>query len=142
MQSEFACHIGLRGKFFCRACWVKGRDADDELAVPVTMSCMADDAGEDALGDIHRHSLGESSADGDSQDGNSTSGLSTESAANAESLELAAPATAQSVGSSPSTLDGQAGAVLDRLPTKKKGRALETLQQLCDRARRFLGVSA
>lgn len=27
MQSEFACHIGLRGKFFCRACWVKGHDA-------------------------------------------------------------------------------------------------------------------
>lgn len=26
MQSEFACHIGLRGKFFCRACWVKGFD--------------------------------------------------------------------------------------------------------------------
>ncbi|KAJ7707193.1 hypothetical protein B0H14DRAFT_2228663, partial [Mycena olivaceomarginata] len=24
MQSEFACHIGLRGKLFCRACWVKG----------------------------------------------------------------------------------------------------------------------
>lgn len=30
MQSEFACHIGLGGKFFCRACWVKGRDAADE----------------------------------------------------------------------------------------------------------------
>lgn len=30
MQSEFACHIGLGGKFFCRACWVKGRDASDE----------------------------------------------------------------------------------------------------------------
>ena len=27
MQSEFACHIGLKGKFFCRACWVKGTDA-------------------------------------------------------------------------------------------------------------------
>lgn len=26
MQSEFACHIGLRGKLFCRACWVKGSD--------------------------------------------------------------------------------------------------------------------
>jgi hypothetical protein len=26
MQSEFACHIGLRGKLFCRACWVKGFD--------------------------------------------------------------------------------------------------------------------
>ncbi|KAJ7147561.1 hypothetical protein C8R43DRAFT_889965, partial [Mycena crocata] len=30
MQSEFACHIGLRGKFFCRACWVKGTDALDD----------------------------------------------------------------------------------------------------------------
>ncbi|KAJ6503838.1 hypothetical protein C8R45DRAFT_894926 [Mycena sanguinolenta] len=29
MQSEFACHIGLRGKLFCRACWVKGPDALD-----------------------------------------------------------------------------------------------------------------
>ncbi|KAK7464371.1 hypothetical protein VKT23_006538 [Stygiomarasmius scandens] len=29
MQSEFACHIGLRGKFFCRHCWVKGKDAAD-----------------------------------------------------------------------------------------------------------------
>ena len=27
MQSEFACHISLGGKFFCRACWVKGTDA-------------------------------------------------------------------------------------------------------------------
>ncbi|KAJ7480501.1 hypothetical protein B0H11DRAFT_1915899 [Mycena galericulata] len=29
MQSEFACHIGLRGKLFRRACWVKGHDALD-----------------------------------------------------------------------------------------------------------------
>jgi hypothetical protein len=29
MQSEFACHIGMRGKLFCRACWVKGSDALD-----------------------------------------------------------------------------------------------------------------
>ncbi|KAJ4497667.1 hypothetical protein C8R41DRAFT_894578 [Lentinula lateritia] len=27
MQSEFACHIGLRGKLFCRTCWIKGKDA-------------------------------------------------------------------------------------------------------------------
>ncbi|KAK1231629.1 hypothetical protein PQX77_005252 [Marasmius sp. AFHP31] len=26
MQSEFACHIGLRGKMFCRACKVKGKE--------------------------------------------------------------------------------------------------------------------
>ncbi|KAJ7710473.1 hypothetical protein B0H17DRAFT_914738 [Mycena rosella] len=32
MQSEFACHIGLRGKLFCRACWVKGTDALDPTA--------------------------------------------------------------------------------------------------------------
>ena len=31
MQSEFACHIGLRGKYFCRICRVKGRDAQDEV---------------------------------------------------------------------------------------------------------------
>ena len=29
MHSEFACHIGLRGKYFCCACWVKGSDAQD-----------------------------------------------------------------------------------------------------------------
>ncbi|KAJ4481358.1 hypothetical protein C8R41DRAFT_922309 [Lentinula lateritia] len=34
MQSEFACHVGLAGKFFCHCCFVKGRDADDETAVP------------------------------------------------------------------------------------------------------------
>ncbi|KAJ7019780.1 hypothetical protein C8F04DRAFT_1404097 [Mycena alexandri] len=30
MQSEFACHIGFRGKFFCRACWVQGDPEDEE----------------------------------------------------------------------------------------------------------------
>lgn len=29
MQSELACHIGLRGKLFCRACWVSGEEADE-----------------------------------------------------------------------------------------------------------------
>ncbi|EJD39390.1 hypothetical protein AURDEDRAFT_37439, partial [Auricularia subglabra TFB-10046 SS5] len=28
MQSEFCCHIGLRGRFFCRSCWVKGKGGD------------------------------------------------------------------------------------------------------------------
>ncbi|KAJ7780683.1 hypothetical protein DFH07DRAFT_910197 [Mycena maculata] len=31
MQSEFACHIGFKGRFFCRVCWVKGDpDVEDE----------------------------------------------------------------------------------------------------------------
>lgn len=34
MHSEFACHIGLRGKFFCRSCWVKGSDTDDAGNMP------------------------------------------------------------------------------------------------------------
>ncbi|KAF7975989.1 hypothetical protein HWV62_8148 [Athelia sp. TMB] len=34
MQSEFACHIGLQGKFFCRACWTKGSDALAEKVAP------------------------------------------------------------------------------------------------------------
>jgi hypothetical protein len=34
MHSEFACHIGLRGKFFCRSCWVKGTDAQDGVNLP------------------------------------------------------------------------------------------------------------
>lgn len=34
MHSEFACHIGLRGKYFCRTCWVKGSDAQDGANLP------------------------------------------------------------------------------------------------------------
>jgi hypothetical protein len=34
MHSEFACHIGLRGKYFCRTCWVKGSDAQDGARLP------------------------------------------------------------------------------------------------------------
>lgn len=30
MQSELSCHIGLRGKLFCRVCWAKGEAADPE----------------------------------------------------------------------------------------------------------------
>ncbi|KZT24421.1 hypothetical protein NEOLEDRAFT_1156913 [Neolentinus lepideus HHB14362 ss-1] len=29
MQSEIACHIGLMGKLFCRACWVKNNAGDE-----------------------------------------------------------------------------------------------------------------
>lgn len=29
MQGEFACHAGLRARFFCRCCWVKGKGGED-----------------------------------------------------------------------------------------------------------------
>ncbi|KAJ7062390.1 hypothetical protein C8F01DRAFT_1285015 [Mycena amicta] len=34
MQSEFACHIGFHGKFFCWVCWVKGNPQEDEEGNP------------------------------------------------------------------------------------------------------------
>ncbi|KAG2032254.1 hypothetical protein BDR03DRAFT_874342 [Suillus americanus] len=33
IQSEFACYAGLMSKFFCRCCWVKGKDVADMLEV-------------------------------------------------------------------------------------------------------------
>lgn len=30
MQSEFACHIGFRGKFFCRVCHISGHGEAEE----------------------------------------------------------------------------------------------------------------
>lgn len=50
MQSEFACHIGLRGKFFCRICGVKGKDskAEDSSGHPLNTSIVPDDSDEDS----------------------------------------------------------------------------------------------
>ncbi|EED83930.1 predicted protein [Postia placenta Mad-698-R] len=42
MQSEFACHIGMRGKLFCRACWVRGKDSSGDADV---LSSQATDRG-------------------------------------------------------------------------------------------------
>ncbi|KAH7887171.1 hypothetical protein F5I97DRAFT_1807917, partial [Phlebopus sp. FC_14] len=36
MQSELACHIGLKGKFFCQCCWVKGHNAEEPENVSTT----------------------------------------------------------------------------------------------------------
>ncbi|KAJ7502053.1 hypothetical protein B0H11DRAFT_1712975, partial [Mycena galericulata] len=54
MQSEFACHIGFRGKFFCRACWVKGDpekgddDDDDDAAEQSDQSSLSDASSADS----------------------------------------------------------------------------------------------
>jgi len=57
MQSEFSCHIGLRGKYFCQTCMVKGSDAADDPLHPVdrpneTMSPETSDAGSDGASEI------------------------------------------------------------------------------------------
>ncbi|KAK1236064.1 hypothetical protein PQX77_000704 [Marasmius sp. AFHP31] len=60
MQSEFACHIGLRGKFFCRTCFVKGKDAMvDKLFGPTNSGNPSDSDDED----------GNEGSDGEASDG-------------------------------------------------------------------------
>jgi len=100
MQSELACHIGLHGKFFCRCCWVKGKDAD-EVVAPSSNPLGVDHTGSDM--DVSHAS---------------DSSLPSE----------ASVARASVPGSSQ---NGRA----------KKSRQSETLQQIVDRAKRFLGVS-
>lgn len=87
MQSELACHVGLAGKFFCRCCWVKGRDAEDEHT------------GTGAGGD--------------------------------DSHSVRSDSSMRSDGSTPAV----------EKPKKKRQRRKETLEELVDRAKRFLGVS-
>ncbi|SJL16514.1 uncharacterized protein ARMOST_20040 [Armillaria ostoyae] len=69
MQSEFACHIGLRGKYFCRICWVKGKDANESRPAGHTANIPDDvwqvDSADSDSDDGH---------DGGSDDGQSAKG--------------------------------------------------------------------
>ncbi|KAI0782792.1 hypothetical protein C8Q75DRAFT_795782 [Abortiporus biennis] len=103
MQSEFACHIGLRGKFFCRNCWVKGNDAAE-----VKVSSRGE--GYDLSG-------------GSGND----SDVETQSRRSNGSEKSDAGSTSQQ--------DGEK-------QEKGKSRKNETMQELVDRARRFLGNNA
>ncbi|KAI0628275.1 hypothetical protein C8Q77DRAFT_1068295 [Trametes polyzona] len=54
MQSEFACHIGLQAKLFCRNCWCKGRDVlsdpdDDGRPAEDAGSVASDDSAQSAI---------------------------------------------------------------------------------------------
>ncbi|KAI9429051.1 hypothetical protein H4582DRAFT_2114726 [Lactarius indigo] len=63
MKSEFACHIGQMGKFFCHMCDVKGFDAPPSgSCVPVNPTTSHD--GNHATSDLPGTSDGESSAGG------------------------------------------------------------------------------
>lgn len=49
MQSKFACHIGFRGKYFCRVCWVKGvPDEEEEGEDDISDISSASESGTDA----------------------------------------------------------------------------------------------
>lgn len=76
MQSEFACHIGLRGKLFCRACWAKGSDStaiDDDDEAPLHQPSRTEgDQGSDQGSDVGN--------DTDSRTSNESAGSPTDEA--------------------------------------------------------------
>lgn len=94
MQSEIACHIGLKGKFFCRNCWVKGADVSDRVAEVARLPAAHEDCSE-------------------------------------------ADISAESDASLKSTASNQSQ---NPMGPKKKQRQKETMQEMVDRAQRFLGV--
>jgi hypothetical protein len=73
MQSELASHIGMRGKLFCRACWVKGSDAL-AAAADATSSVIFGNTSNTAIDDeTNERGMGEGSEGGSdtSNDGSS-----------------------------------------------------------------------
>ena len=76
MQSEFACHIGMRGKMFCRAYWVKGADALVESVVTERNNHPGESDADSARSSDGNISQGEESEgpEGDSNQQGSTPG--------------------------------------------------------------------
>ncbi len=75
MQSEFVCHIGLQGKYACRVCNVKGKDANESRPSGYTAN-VPDDVLHD--GDVDSGSDDECIADNDgSDDGHAAQGAKT-----------------------------------------------------------------
>ncbi|KAF9072180.1 hypothetical protein BDP27DRAFT_1217935 [Rhodocollybia butyracea] len=64
MQSEFACHIGLRGKFFCRVCGVKGKDAKAEDSAGRSLHTRAVPPSSDEDSDADAQSIGSADTQG------------------------------------------------------------------------------
>ncbi|KAJ7603920.1 hypothetical protein FB45DRAFT_1085359 [Roridomyces roridus] len=167
MQSEFACHIGLQGKFFCRACWVKGSDS------------MEDDNGKPSAGRDRDRSGGSDLGTPDGSDAESRAGsdVAEPDAATLEEEHRAEEADADSAsaprgpqppstetGTSPdnvasdpnppgtdtSTLDKttpgpippstQPPSVDAENQPKKRGKAKETLEQAMLRVKAFVKI--
>ena len=73
IQSKMACYIGLHSKFFCRVCWIKGCNVEDELDAILLPAIPKDEEVNDAASTL----LG-STINGHSHNGDSTSRLSSE----------------------------------------------------------------
>lgn len=112
MQSELACHIGLKGRHFCRVCMVYSHEppkATSDAQQPGAPSTTGS-TGSDAIADpLH---------------------VSTDR----NSLTLSREGTPESIASDDESLAAASN------PSKKKAGRDETFQELVDRATRFLGV--
>ncbi|KAI0309831.1 hypothetical protein OF83DRAFT_1179167 [Amylostereum chailletii] len=147
MQSEMACHIGLRGKFFCRCCWVKGRDAEEEAIMARALAQFAniDPAMVEGLRNVLAQ-VNESPAVATppletitaSPPGSITSTM----AGSSRALSGSRSTTGLSSVVSNGTTDDIQESRLVAQPARKGARAKETLEQMKARARRFLMTHA
>jgi hypothetical protein len=117
MQSEFACHIGLKGKLFCRACWVKGFDG------------LAESEEDEDVGSGVNSRQAETSDDAQEQESNGTGRGS-----NASSRAGSVAVSEESVG---------AGAESSKKKKKKSVRKkmTESMSNMVNRLKAFVKVS-
>lgn len=80
MQSEFACHIGLQAKFFCRNCWCKGRDVPGEREAAGDAEAHQDEAASASSNQSHNSAGVSNSSDGQASDDASASEVGTDTA--------------------------------------------------------------
>lgn len=69
MQSELACHIGLKGKFFCRVCRVKGSDQNDATAATTQPTGDNGQSDQDGAGSDVEGNINDAGSDGGVQVG-------------------------------------------------------------------------
>lgn len=118
MQSEFACHIGLRGKYFCRACWVKGSDGLDEV-----------EAEPDPPGGVP------------GQQSNADSRVGSEAGSDAGGSEAGSSEAGASEAAGSDASQHSTDVVENSGKTQSKGRRFkETLEQMMIRAKAFVKV--
>jgi hypothetical protein len=116
MQSEFACHVGLAGKFFCRACMVKGSDALADALLEESMSARSRGAHQDSPADSGGD--GESAAEADDASGNTTVTAVDVTERRVESVSAAS-----------------------QKPKSRRKKALETMSNMVTRLKSFVEAS-
>lgn len=69
MQSELSSHIGLRGKHFCRICYVKGSDAEEGRRKPTKRNQAGENNEQMEIGHSDAESVASAVSDGSNASG-------------------------------------------------------------------------